>query len=225
MFALPAAAFAMYTTARPENRKAVAGFLFSVAFTSFLTGITEPIEFMFMFLAPVLYITHAVLSGAAMAVSNLLGVHCGFGFSAGAIDYLLNWNLATRPFMVIPIGLAFGALYYFLFVAIIKTLNLPTPGRMEQEMVEAPLEKFGGMAGLALAYIEHFGGKGNIQGVDGCITRLRVTVRDLSIIDDENFKRLGASGVLRPGKNAIQVVVGTKAENLADTIRKHIKQM
>ncbi len=223
MFALPAAAFAMYRTARPENRKAVAGFLFSVAFTSFLTGITEPIEFMFMFLAPALYITHAVLSGAAMAVSNVLGVHCGFGFSAGAIDYLLNWNLATKPFMVIPLGLAFAAVYYFLFVAIIKVFNLPTPGRIEQEMVEAPLEEFGGMAGLAMAYIEQLGGKGNIQGVDGCITRLRVTVRDISIIDDESFKKLGASGVLRPGKNAIQVVVGTKAENLADTIRKYMK--
>ena len=132
-----------------------------------------------------------------------------------------GWNTKAKVFP--RIGLAFAALYYFLFVAIIKVLNLPTPGRIEQEMVEAPLEEFGGMAGLALAYIEHLGGKGNIQGVDGCITRLRITVRDISIIDDGSFKKLGASGVLRPGKNAIQVVVGTKAENLADTIRKHMK--
>ncbi|MET9801369.1 PTS transporter subunit EIIC [Streptomyces sp. NPDC006368] len=136
MFALPAAALAIAHTARPERRKAVLGMMMSLALTSFVTGITEPIEFSFMFIAPVLYVIHAVLTAISMAVTWALGVHHGFSFSAGAIDYFLNWGLATKPWMIIPIGLVFAAIYYAVFRFAITKFNLPTPGREPEEEVE-----------------------------------------------------------------------------------------
>jgi N-acetylglucosamine PTS system EIICBA or EIICB component len=136
MFGLPAAAIAIAHSARPERRKAVMGMMISLALSSFMTGVTEPIEFSFMFIAPVLYGIHAVLTALSMAVTWALGVHAGFTFSAGAIDYGLNWNLATKPWMIIPIGLVFGAIYYFVFRFAITKWNLPTPGREPEEEVE-----------------------------------------------------------------------------------------
>ncbi|MER6343268.1 PTS transporter subunit EIIC [Streptomyces sp. NPDC001595] len=136
MFALPAAALAITHCARPERRKAVGGMMLSLALTSFVTGITEPIEFAFMFIAPVLYVIHAILTAISMAVTWALGVHHGFSFSAGAIDYFLNWNLATKPWMIIPIGLAFAAIYYVTFRFAIIRFNLTTPGREPEEEVE-----------------------------------------------------------------------------------------
>ncbi|ANS65533.1 PTS transmembrane component [Streptomyces lincolnensis] len=136
MFALPAAALAITHTARPERRKAVGGMMLSLALTSFVTGITEPIEFAFMFVAPVLYVIHAVLTAVSMAVTWALGVHHGFSFSAGAIDYFLNWNLATKPWMIIPIGLVFAAIYYVTFRFAIIRFNIATPGREPEEEVE-----------------------------------------------------------------------------------------
>jgi PTS system N-acetylglucosamine-specific IIC component len=136
MFGLPAAALAIAHTARPERRKAVTGLMVSVALTSFVTGVTEPIEFAFLFIAPVLYVIHAVLTALSMAITWALGVHAGFTFSAGAIDYVLNWNLATRPWLIIPIGLVFGAVYYTLFRFAIVKFNLATPGREPEEEVE-----------------------------------------------------------------------------------------
>ncbi|MEU6946297.1 PTS transporter subunit EIIC [Streptomyces sp. NPDC046332] len=136
MFGLPAAALAIAHSARPERRKAVLGMMISLALTSFVTGITEPIEFTFMFIAPVLYVIHAVLTAISMAVTWALGVHAGFTFSAGAIDYLLNWNLATKPWMIIPIGLVFAAIYYGVFRFAITKFNLPTPGREPDEEIE-----------------------------------------------------------------------------------------
>ncbi|MFD0397016.1 PTS transporter subunit EIIC [Kitasatospora sp. NPDC127121] len=136
MFGLPAAALAIAHTARPDRRKAVTGMMISVALTSFVTGVTEPIEFSFMFIAPVLYLIHALLTGLSMAVTWGLGVHDGFGFSAGLIDYLLNWNLATKPWMIIPIGLVFAALYYLLFRFAITKFNLKTPGREDEDEIE-----------------------------------------------------------------------------------------
>ncbi|MEV7937468.1 PTS transporter subunit EIIC [Kitasatospora sp. NPDC088264] len=136
MFGLPAAAIAIAHAARPERRKAVLGMMISVALTSFVTGVTEPIEFSFMFIAPVLYLIHAVLTGLSMAVTWGLGVHDGFGFSAGLIDYGLNWNLATKPWLIIPIGLVFGALYYFLFRFAITKFDLKTPGREDDDEIE-----------------------------------------------------------------------------------------
>ncbi|MFG2514271.1 PTS transporter subunit EIIC [Streptomyces sp. NPDC048584] len=136
MFALPAAALAITHCARPERRKAVGGMMVSLALTSFVTGITEPIEFAFMFIAPVLYVIHAVLTAISMAVTWALGVHHGFSFSAGAIDYFLNWNLATKPWLIIPIGLVFAAIYYVVFRFAITRFNLTTPGREPEEEVE-----------------------------------------------------------------------------------------
>jgi N-acetylglucosamine PTS system EIICBA or EIICB component len=136
MFGLPAAALAIVHTARPERRKAVAGMMLSVGLTAFVTGVTEPIEFSFMFIAPVLYGIHALLTGVSMAVTWMLGVHAGFTFSAGLLDYLLNWNLATKPWMIIPIGLVFAALYYVLFRFAITRFNLATPGREPEEEIE-----------------------------------------------------------------------------------------
>ncbi|MFD9653457.1 PTS transporter subunit EIIC [Streptomyces mirabilis] len=136
MFALPAAALAITHCARPERRKAVGGMMMSLALTSFVTGITEPIEFAFMFIAPVLYVIHAVLTALSMAVTWALGVHHGFSFSAGAIDYFLNWNLATKPWMIIPIGLVFAVIYYAVFRFAIIKWNLPTPGREPEEELE-----------------------------------------------------------------------------------------
>ncbi|MER7620351.1 PTS transporter subunit EIIC [Streptomyces sp. NPDC126503] len=136
MFALPAAALAITHCARPERRKAVGGMMLSLALTSFVTGITEPIEFAFMFIAPVLYAIHAILTAISMAVTWALGVHHGFSFSAGAIDYFLNWGLATKPWMIIPIGLVFAAVYYVVFRFAITKFNLPTPGREPEEEVE-----------------------------------------------------------------------------------------
>lgn len=129
MFALPAAAMAIWHEARPERRKAVGGIMVSAAFTAFLTGVTEPLEFAFMFVAWPLYVIHAVLTGAAMALCNALGVRDGFGFSAGLFDYVLNWHIATRPGWLIPIGLGYAALYYLLFRFVIRRWNLRTPGR------------------------------------------------------------------------------------------------
>ncbi|MGW5004206.1 PTS transporter subunit EIIC [Streptomyces parvulus] len=136
MFGLPAAAIAIAHTARPERRKAVLGMMVSLALTSFVTGVTEPIEFSFMFIAPVLYVLHAVLTAISMAVTWGLGVHAGFNFSAGAIDYALNWHLATKPWLIIPIGLVFAAIYYVTFRFAIVKFDLKTPGREPEEEVE-----------------------------------------------------------------------------------------
>ncbi|MDV9173516.1 PTS transporter subunit EIIC [Streptomyces sp. W16] len=136
MFGLPAAALAIAHSARPERRKAIMGMMISLALTSFVTGVTEPIEFSFMFIAPVLYAIHAVLTALSMAITWALGVHAGFTFSAGFIDYALNWNLATKPWLIIPIGLVFGAIYYFVFRFAITKWNLPTPGREPEEEIE-----------------------------------------------------------------------------------------
>ncbi|WP_406459458.1 PTS transporter subunit EIIC [Streptomyces sp. NBC_01622] len=136
MFGLPAAALAIAHSARPERRKAITGMMISLALTSFVTGVTEPIEFSFMFIAPVLYAIHAVLTALSMAITWALGVHAGFTFSAGFIDYALNWNLATKPWLIIPIGLVFGAVYYFVFRFAITKWNLPTPGREPEEEIE-----------------------------------------------------------------------------------------
>lgn len=224
MFGLPAVAFAMYKTAKPENRKAISGILFSVAFTAFLTGITEPIEFMFIFLAPALFALHAVFTGVSLALVQALGIRHGFGFSAGAIDYFLNMGLATDGWLLIPVGIVFAVVYYFIFVVLINKMNLPTPGRLDQEGgdVDEAISRLG-IDGLAKEYIAKLGGKSNIIEIDACITRIRLTVENSSLIKDEELKSLGASGVIRPTKKNMQVVVGTKADIISDAIKKQLK--
>ncbi len=218
MFGLPAACLAMYHAALPERRRAVAGLLGSIALTSLLTGVTEPIEFTFMFLAPVLYAVHALLTGAAFVIMNALHVRLGFGFSAGLFDYLLNFNKATRPLLLLPVGLVYFGVYYGLFRFVIGWLNLKTPGREDGPVAAEPAE--GEVpADRALAYIKALGGAANIVALDACTTRLRLVMADQSAVDEAALKRLGARGMIRPSATALQVVVGTDADQVAGEMK------
>lgn len=226
MFGLPAACLAMITAAKPEKRKAVTGMLLGIALTSFLTGITEPIEFTFLFLAPALYAVHAVLTGVAMFVTTSLGIKCGFGFSAGAIDWFLSKGIATKPLELLAVGLVFGAIYYVVFLAVIKKYNLPTPGREEdigeESVVLTGLNK-SDLTIRAQEIMESLGGKNNIVNLDACITRLRVTVKDGTQVDEKQLKKLGATGVFKINNTNYQVVVGTVADPLATHINRVMK--
>jgi PTS system N-acetylglucosamine-specific IIC component len=219
MFGLPAACLAMYHTAAPERRRATGGLMLSMALTSFLTGVTEPIEFTFMFLAPWLYALHAVLTGAAMVTMDLLQSRMGFGFSAGFFDYVLNYRKATHPLYLLPVGLAYFALYYFLFRWCIVRFDLRTPGREPVgAAVAAPAapEAPGGEAG---AYIAALGGAANIASLGACTTRLRLELVERDRADAKALGRLGARGVVRVGPTGLQVVVGPTAELLAERMR------
>lgn len=225
MFGLPGAALAMYTTSKRKNKNAISGALFSVAFTAFLTGVTEPLEFLFMFLAPILYIGHAILTGLSMAITYALGMRLGFAFSAGLFDYALNFNIATKPLLLIVVGAVTFFIYYFFFVFVIKKFDLPTPGRIDEAKEQTDdIIKDEGLAGLAAKYTIALGGADNISEIDACITRLRLNVIDSSIIKDSDLKKLGAAGVMRLNKNSIQVVVGTQAELIADEMKKVVKK-
>ena len=217
MFGLPAACLAMYHTARPERRKAVGGLLLSMALTSFLTGVTEPIEFSFMFLAPMLYGIHALLTGLAMVVMDLFSVRLGFGFSAGLFDYVLNFSSSTRPWLLLPIGLAYFALYYGLFRFVIVRFDLKTPGRDVEETV-APSDA-ATHATPALGWIRALGGAANLVSIDACTTRLRLVVADQAAVNEAQLKQLGSRGVVRPSADTLQVVVGPVADQLAGDIR------
>jgi PTS system N-acetylglucosamine-specific IIC component len=223
MFGLPGACLAMYRTAAPEKRKAVGGMLFSMALTSFLTGVTEPIEFSFMFLAPLLYAIHAVLTGVAMGLMHWLGVHLGFGFSAGLFDYLLNFSLATRPLLLIPVGLVYFALYYGLFRFFILRFDLKTLGRETDDLPAAAAEALSGAA-PAHAWIRALGSASNLRAVEACTTRLRLVVADVARFDEPALKAMGSRGVLKLGDGAVQVVVGPIADQLASEIRAALKQ-
>ncbi|HXY97323.1 MAG TPA: N-acetylglucosamine-specific PTS transporter subunit IIBC [Steroidobacteraceae bacterium] len=217
MFGLPAACLAMYHTALPERRRIVGGLLGSIALTSILTGVTEPIEFTFIFLAPALYAVHALLTGAAFIIMRALNVHLGFSFSAGLFDYVLNFNRATRPLLLLPVGALYFALYYFLFRLCIVRFDLRTPGRDAGESMPAaaPLAP----AQRATDYLTALGGAANIVALDACATRLRLRVANQGAVDAAALKRLGAAGLVRPGPDALQVVVGPVADQLAGEMR------
>ena len=219
MFGLPGGALAMYLAAPADRRGQVAGALFSVAFCSFLTGITEPLEFMFMFLAPGLYAVHAVLMGLSLVVSNMFGTLHGFGFSAGFIDFVLNWGLATKPVTLLIIGLAFGVAYFLIFSFLIRAFNMKTPGR-EDEEVSAPADNSKKPSGaVARQYLKALGGHDNVTTIDACITRLRLTLKDRSIVDEAVLKKLGAKGVVKLGENNLQVILGPLAEIVAGEMK------
>jgi PTS system N-acetylglucosamine-specific IIC component len=217
MFGLPAACLAMYHTALPERRRLVGGLLGSIALTSILTGVTEPIEFTFIFLAPALYAVHALLTGVAFIIMDALHVRLGFGFSAGLFDYVLNFSRATRPLWLLPVGAAYFALYYGLFRLVIVRFDLKTPGR---DAGEAPAAA-SGAAPLprAAAWIAALGGSANLKSIDACTTRLRLIVAAQSAVDTGALRRLGARGLVRPSAEALQVVVGTTADQLAGEMR------
>lgn len=221
MFGLPAACLAMYRSALPEKRAAVGGLLVSMALTSFLTGVTEPIEFTFMFLAPVLYAIHAVLTGAAMALMSAIGVHLGFGFSAGLFDYVLNFSKSTRPLWLVPVGLAYFGLYYGLFRFFIVRLDLKTPGREVDELAKGAVTAEAATGGAA--WVQALGGARNLVSIDACTTRLRLVIADQSVVNEAALKQLGARGIVRPSAESLQVVVGPIADQLASDIRAEVK--
>ena len=218
MFGLPAACLAMYHTAKPERRAAVGGMLLSMAATAFLTGVTEPIEFSFMFLAPVLYGLHALLTGLSMALMDALRIRLGYGFSAGLFDYVLNFGKATRPLLLIPVGLAYAGLYYGLFRVFIQRFDLKTPGR-EDDPVGLEIASTAPPGDVGEAFANALGGPANLIEVGACTTRLRLVVADDKAIDEPALRRLGAKGFIRPAAGALQVVLGPTAELTAGEIR------
>lgn len=220
MFGLPAAALAMYHTAKPENKAKVAGIMMSGALTSFLTGITEPLEFAFMFLAPLLYVFHAVLVSAAFWVTYILGVRMGYSFSHGLIDYLIFFAIDIRPWMILIIGPIFAAIYYFGFRFAIQVFNLKTPGR-EDEAADAAEARDVTADTMAQQLVLAFGGKSNIKSLDACITRLRVEVGDMSKASPDKLKALGAAGVVTVG-SGLQAIFGTRSENLMTDMEEYM---
>ena len=216
MFGLPAACFAMYRQALPARRKEVAGMLGSMALTSFLTGVTEPIEFTFMFLAPVLYAVHAVLTGISMALMDWLGVKLGFGFSAGLFDYVINFGGSTRPLLLIPVGIAYFTLYYVIFSVTIRVFNLATPGR---EPVANTATTAATDSDTGAAFVAALGGAENLVSVGACTTRLRLEVANAAALDEARLRALGAKGFVKPSANTVQVIIGPTAERVADQIR------
>lgn len=214
MFGLPAAAIAMWHTAKPENRAKVGGIMISAAFTSFLTGITEPIEFAFLFVAPVLYAIHALLAGSAFVLVNMLNIVHGTSFSHGFIDYVVLYSNSEKGFLIPLFGMMYAAIYYVVFRVTIQALNLKTPGRedeieMSAEVTEANASEDGRIGGIVAA----FGGGANIATLDNCITRLRIEVNDISKVDKAAIKGFGASAVLVMGQG-VQAIFGMEAEIL-----------
>lgn len=218
MFALPAAALAIVHTSKPENRQVIASIFMGTALTSFLTGITEPLEFAFMFVAPMLYVVHAVLTGLSGYIVTAMGIKHGFGFSAGFIDYAVNFPLSTNAWEIIPVGLAFAVVYYFLFRILIVKLNIMTPGREDEPGESLAASGFSSMREKAEQVLASIGGKENIIQVEACITRLRLHVKNENVIQEKALKDLGAAGIIRLGKGQVQIVFGTQSELLRDEI-------
>jgi len=218
MFGLPAMAYAIYLNTPKSNRKKVGAVLAGVAFTSFLTGITEPLEFLFLFVAPLLFVLHALLTGLALAFAQMFDIHAGFGFSAGFIDYVINYKLATNPLLILPLGAVFAIIYFVTSYYTIKLFKLKI---FEDDNSNNTLTTHSNDE--AQAFIDALGGKENIVDTDACITRLRMAVKDSSHLDDAMFTSLGAKGVIRPNKTSIQIVLGTKAEKIAEKIKEALK--
>jgi glucose PTS system EIICB or EIICBA component len=222
MWGLPAAALAIWQSARPENRSKVGAFMISAALTSFLTGITEPIEFSFLFVAPVLYAIHAVLAGVAYFVCIELGIKHGMTFSHGLIDFIVLFNRSSNALWFLALGPVWALMYYGLFRVMIQRFDLKTPGREledEAEAAAAPVVAAGGMAGELVAA---FGGRANIRSLDACITRLRVELVDPAKASPDRLKALGAAGVVEVGNN-LQAIFGTRSENLKSDMEEYLR--
>ena len=220
MWGLPAAAIAIWHTAKPENRVRIGGIMVSAALTSFLTGITEPIEFSFLFAAPVLYVIHACLAGTAFYVMNAVGAHMGFTFSQGCIDYVLYFHNDIRPLSVLVLGPIYALIYYVIFRKAIEWFDLKTPGREDNESGQETAGSGSELAGKVLAAL---GGSANLTSLDACITRLRVSLKDISKANTDELKALGAAGVVVV-ENNLQAIFGTLSENLKSDIEDYIKQ-
>ena len=228
MFGLPAACLAMYHCAKDKNKKQVAALFLSASICSFFTGVTEPIEFTFMFLAPGLYLIHAILTGLSLGILAMLPIRAGFNFSAGLIDLFFSsfTPLALNPWYLIPIGLIVGVIYYFVFTFFIRVFDFKTPGR-EDEL--ETISKFNEnmyndeFKNKAKIILEGVGGKENIIKIDNCITRLRIEVKDIEKVDEEKIKLAQVSGILKPGKNSVQIIIGTNAQFVSDEIKDLLK--
>jgi PTS system, glucose subfamily, IIA component len=236
MFGLPGAALAMVLTAKKERQKETLGMMLSVALTAFLTGITEPIEFSFMFLAYPLYVVHALLTGISGLITNLLGIKLGFSFSAGAIDFALNFTHGTRAWELIPIGIIFFFIYFGIFYWAIKKFDIKTPGREDDDAVafagagfisdqgfdEAEKPQNGSKDKyqiMADKFYKAIGGNDNLEVIDYCTTRLRLTVKDTEPVNEKEIKRAGARGVVKLNKKNLQIIVGTDVEFVADDLK------
>lgn len=226
MFGLPAAAIAIYKSARVEKRKQVGTILLSAAFASFVTGVTEPIEFSFMFVAPVLYFIHAILTGIMLFIAAVFKWFAGFGFSAGLIDFILSIKapFANDIYMLIPLGLVCGIIYYCTFRFMIVRYNLMTPGREPDDIVEIDAEEYNitlennDYDEIAIILIEALGGRQNVQFVDSCITRLRVEISDLALVDEQAILSTGATGIVKAGRNNLQIIIGTEVQFIVDAM-------
>ncbi|CUU50531.1 MULTISPECIES: N-acetylglucosamine-specific PTS transporter subunit IIBC [Clostridium] len=226
MFGLPAGALAMYHTAKDKKKKAVYGLLLAAAISSFFTGVTEPLEFAFMFLAPGLYVLHAGLTGISAFVCTLLPVRAGFNFSAGFVDWFLSFKapMAENPIMLIPIGLVFAVIYYVTFRFAITKFNLKTPGREDDDAEELNVKLANNdYTQVAAIILKGVGGKENVVSIDNCVTRLRLEIKDQAAVDEKVIKSAGVSGIIRPGKTSVQVVVGTQVQFVADEFKKLCK--
>ncbi|MCY9134607.1 N-acetylglucosamine-specific PTS transporter subunit IIBC [Bacillus atrophaeus] len=222
MFGLPAACFAMIVTAKPEKRKATAGMMIGLALTAFITGITEPIEFSFMFLSPLLYVVHAILTGLSLFIVNVLGIRSGFTFSAGGIDYLTSYGIAEKPLLLLVVGLCYAVLYFVVFYVLIRVLNLKTPGREDDDPDEVLDEDTANSVNDNLM-LRGLGGKTNLQTIDHCATRLRLTVNSTSLIDEALLKKAGAKGVVKAGSSSVQVIIGPNVEFAAEELKAAVK--
>ena len=224
MFGIPGAALAMVKCAKPAKKKAAIGLVASAAICSFICGVTEPFEFAFMFLAPGLYVIYAALYGIFTMITVALGFRAGFSFSAGAMDLLFSSSLpaAARIWLIIPLGIAAFAVFYFVFLFAIKKWDLKTPGREDDDVeaekkIELANDDF---AAIAATILEGCGGKDNIASIDNCITRLRLEVKDITAVDDKVIKSAGVAGVMKPGKTSVQVIIGPKVQFVADAFSK-----
>ncbi|WP_193017208.1 PTS glucose transporter subunit IIBC [Proteus sp. FME41] len=220
MFGLPAAAIAIWHSARPENRVKVGGIMISAALTAFLTGITEPIEFSFMFVAPILYVIHAILAGLAFVICILLGMRDGTSFSHGLIDFIVLSGNSSKLYLFPIIGILYAITYYSIFRFLIVKLNLKTPGRE----VEDKNAKQADRSAMGQSLVNAFGGKDNISSLDACITRLRIGVKEIEKVDRDELKRLGAAGVVVVG-SGIQAIFGPKSDNLKTEMDEYIRSL
>lgn len=226
MFGLLGAALAMYHTAKKGNRSKTASIMLAASFAAFFTGVTEPLEFSFMFVAPQLYALHAFLTGVSLYIASAMQWIAGFGFSAGLVDMLLSSRnpLAVQWYMLIIQGIGFFIIYYVLFRFVILKFNLKTLGREDDEQEITKQEKSlvvtGDSAELAKQYLAIVGGKDNLTNIDSCITRLRLSVKDSELVDEAAAKSLGALAVIKLGKGGVQLVIGQQAERVADEMKK-----
>ena len=226
MFGLPGAALAMYRNAKDSKKKAVSALLVAAVLASFLTGITEPLEFAFMFLAPVLYLVHAVLTGVSLTIAALLHATAGFNFSAGLIDFILTSRLpmANNPWLLIVLGLVMFVVYFFVFDFLIKKFNFTTPGREEDESTEGDANMTVKASDFNIPLlIEGLGGKDNIEATDHCATRLRLTLADTSKVDEAKIKSTGAVATRVLNKKNVQVIIGTEVQFVHDALAAQVK--